>query len=163
MRSSPPTSRCFPTTSAPPRCPAVAQPSEASGLYRNATGDEIVYLRQGTARLDSVFGSLECRAGDYVVVPTGTTHRWVPGGDGASDGDESLHALVIEARGHVGPPERYLSRTGQFLEHSPYCERDVHAPPAPLVVADDGDDDRGGGDGGAVTHLVRPPAAPPRD
>jgi homogentisate 1,2-dioxygenase len=134
---------------------SVAQPSEASGLYRNATGDEIVYLRQGTARLDSVFGSLECRAGDYVVVPTGTTHRWVPGGDGASDGDEPLHALVIEARGHVGPPERYLSQTGQFLEHSPYCERDLHAPPAPLVVADDGGDDRAGADGGPADVLVR--------
>jgi homogentisate 1,2-dioxygenase len=30
-----------------------ANPTEASGLYRNATGDEIVYLRTGTARLES--------------------------------------------------------------------------------------------------------------
>ncbi len=134
---------------------SVAQPSEASGLYRNATGDEIVYLRQGAARLDSVFGSLECRTGDYVVVPTGTTHRWVPGADGASDGDEPLQTLVIEARGHVGPPERYLSPTGQFLEHSPYCERDLHAPPEPLVVVDGGGDEPGGDDGGPVDVLVR--------
>jgi len=107
----------------------VAQPIEPSGLYRNATGDEIVYLRQGSARLDSVFGSLECRAGDYVVVPTGTTHRWTV------EGGEPVHALVIAARGHVGPPERYLSPTGQFLEHSPYCERDLHGPEEPLLAA----------------------------
>ena len=43
-----------------------------------------------------------------MVVPTGTTHRWVPtGGDGA----EPVAALVIEAHGHVGPPARYPSET----------------------------------------------------
>jgi homogentisate 1,2-dioxygenase len=110
---------------------SVAQPTEPSGLYRNATGDEIVYLRQGAARLDTVFGALECGAGDYVVIPTGTTHRWAP------TGDEPVHALAIEARGHVGPPERYLSPSGQFLEHSPYCERDLHGPDEPLSAGAD--------------------------
>ncbi len=105
------------------------QAAGASGLYRNAAGDEIVYLRTGRARLESSFGALECRAGDYVVVPTGTTHRWVP-----AAGDDPVAALVIEARGHVGPPARYLSPSGQFLEHSPYCERDLHGPEAPLLV-----------------------------
>jgi homogentisate 1,2-dioxygenase len=115
-----------------------AAPTEASGLYRNATGDEVVYLRTGTVRLESSFGVLDCRAGDYVVVPTGTTHRWVPtGGDGA----EPVAALVIEARGHVGPPARYLSEAGQFLEHSPYCERDLHGPVSPHLVDDDPGDD----------------------
>jgi homogentisate 1,2-dioxygenase len=109
---------------------AVARPDGPSGLYRNATGDELVYLRTGGARLESSFGTLDARAGDYVVVPTGTTHRWIPAAG------EPVHALVLEARGHVGPPERYLSPQGQFLEHSPYCERDLHAPDEPLVVAD---------------------------
>jgi homogentisate 1,2-dioxygenase len=94
-----------------------------------------------------------------VVVPTGTTHRWVPA---SGTDDEPVAALVIEARGHVGPPERYLSPTGQFLEHSPYCERDLHAPEAPLVVEEaDGagpGGDRGdgeGSDGEGVAVLVR--------
>ena len=109
----------------------VAQPTESSGLYRNAAGDEIVYLRQGSARLDTVFGSLDCHAGDYVVVPTSTTHRWIV------EAGEPAHALILEARGHVGPPERYLSATGQFLEHSPYCERDLHGPDQPLIATAD--------------------------
>jgi homogentisate 1,2-dioxygenase len=121
----------------------VAGPTETSGLYRNATGDEIVYLREGRARLESVFGSLECEAGDYVVVPTGTTHRWVVGDGGG--GAEPVQALVVEPRGHVGPPARYLSPTGQFLEHSPYCERDLRIPDAPLAAED----------GGPVDVLVR--------
>ena len=114
---------------------SVTQPDAPSDLYRNAVGDEIVYLRTGAARLESSFGALDCRAGDYVVIPTGTTHRWLP------TGPDPLHALVIEARGHIGPPARYLSSTGQFLEHSPYCERDLHGPEAPLVVEDDGEVD----------------------
>ncbi len=130
---------------------SVAAPTEPSGLYRNAAGDEIVYLRAGAARLESSFGVLDCRAGDYVVVPTGTTHRWVPragdgdeeGGAGSGADGEGVAALVIEARGHVGAPTRYLSPTGQFLEHSPYCERDLHGPGATLVVDDD--DAAGGG------------------
>jgi homogentisate 1,2-dioxygenase len=112
---------------------AVASPTEASDLYRNATGDELVYLRNGALRLESSFGALDCRQGDYVVVPTGTTHRWLP------VGDDPLDVLVVEARGHIGPPSRYLSARGQFLEHSPYCERDLHGPTEPLLVDDEAD------------------------
>jgi homogentisate 1,2-dioxygenase len=46
-----------------------------SPLYRDGDGDLLLYVESGAGRLDSVFGSLEVGAGDYVVVPTGTTHR----------------------------------------------------------------------------------------
>lgn len=109
-----------------------------SPLYRNATGDELVYVEHGTARLESVFGVLDVGAGDYVVVPTSTTHRWVP------TGAEPVRLLVVEAAGHVGPPRRYLSARGQLLEHAPFCERDLRGPSAPLLV-----------DGSDVEVLVR--------
>ena len=103
-----------------------------SGLYRNAVGDELVFVHRGRGRLDSVFGRLEVGPGDYVVVPASTTHRWVV------EGDEPLEALVITSRGHVSTPPRYLSSTGQFLEHAPYCERDLRAPvDLELVAGDD--------------------------
>ena len=41
---------------------------------------------------------------------------------------------MIEARGHIRPPRRYLSQTGQFLEHAPYCERDLRGPAGPLLA-----------------------------
>ena len=84
-----------------------------SPLYRNATGDECVYVEHGTARVDTVFGSLEVEAGDYVVVPRATDHRWVPA--------EPSRLFAVEANGHLAPPKRYLSKHGQFLEHAPYC------------------------------------------
>jgi len=98
-----------------------------SPLYRNAIGDECVYIEAGRARFESTFGTIEVAAGDYVIVPTSTIHRIVPL-------DGPVRTLVIEATGHIGPPKRYLSVRGQFLEHSPYCERDLRGPGEPLLV-----------------------------
>ncbi|KAA1018307.1 homogentisate 1,2-dioxygenase [Pseudonocardia sp. EV170527-09] len=103
---------------------------EVSPLYRNAVGDEVVYLESGSATVETVFGALEAGRGDYVVLPRGTTHRWVP------TGSEPLRAYAIEASSHITPPARYLSRHGQLLEHAPYCERDLHGPTEPLLVED---------------------------
>ncbi len=110
----------------------------ASGLYRNATGDELVYLESGAARLESSYGAIDAVAGDYVVIPASATHRWLPAGGSGSRGGERIRALVLEARGHLRPPRRYLSAYGQFLEHAPYSERDLRAPVEPLL-GDDGE------------------------
>jgi homogentisate 1,2-dioxygenase len=102
--------------------------TEASPLYRNAVGDECVYVEAGAADVETVFGTLPARAGDYVLIPRATTHRWVP------QGDAPLRAYCIEANSHITPVRRYLSRYGQLLEHAPYCERDLHGPGDPQVV-----------------------------
>lgn len=100
-----------------------------SPLYRNAVGDEVVYVESGAARVETVFGALNVRQGDYVVVPRATTHRWLPAPG------EPLRGYAIEADSHIVPPKRYLSRFGKFLEASPYCERDLHGP-TELLSAD---------------------------
>ncbi len=102
-----------------------------SPLYRDAVGDECLYVESGRAVIESTFGAVAAGAGDYVIVPTSVIHRVVP-----LDGPVRL--LVIEASGHIGPPRRYLSARGQFLEHAPYCERDVRGPVEPLLA--DGSD-----------------------
>jgi homogentisate 1,2-dioxygenase len=108
-----------------------------SPLYRNARGDELVYVQSGAARLDSVFGSLLVGPGDYLVVPRGTTHRWTV--------SEPVALLCVEsARGHVDVPRRYVSDRGQFLEGAPFSERDLRAPTDVLLE-----------DGGEVPVLVR--------
>ena len=40
---------------------------QSSGLYKNAIGDEMVYIENGSGRLDTVFGSLPFAAGDYAA------------------------------------------------------------------------------------------------
>ena len=94
--------------------------TEASPLYRNAIGDECVYVESGTGTVETVFGVVPYRTGDYVVIPRATDHRWVPA--------EASRLYAIEANSHIHPPKRYLSRFGQLLEHAPYCERDLHGP-----------------------------------
>ena len=97
-----------------------------SPLYRNAIGDECVYVERGSAVVETVFGALEVAEGDYIIIPRATTHRWV-----VEDGHAQLY--FIEANSHIGPPRNYLSRYGQLLEHAPYCERDLRGPSEPLL------------------------------
>ncbi len=108
-----------------------------SALYRDATGDEIVYVHEGEAVLESVFGRLSVTAGDYVVIPASTTHRWVV--------DTRAELYIISARGHVRVPDRYVNAHGQLLEGAPFSERDQRPPePEPLLA-----------DGEEVPVLVR--------
>jgi homogentisate 1,2-dioxygenase len=101
---------------------------DASPYYRNALGDECVYVESGRAMLETTFGRFDVGQGDYVVIPRATTHRWVP------DGSEPLRLYCIEAHSHITPPRRYLSKFGQLLEHAPYCERDLRGPMEPMLL-----------------------------
>lgn len=105
-----------------------AQVGTTSPLYKNAIGDECVYVERGSALVETQFGALEASEGDYVIIPRATIHRWV-----LREG-ESARLYFIEASSHIGPPKRFLSRYGQFLEHAPYCERDLRGPTQPLLV-----------------------------
>jgi homogentisate 1,2-dioxygenase len=102
--------------------------TQSSELYRNAAGDEVVFVAEGEAVLESVFGRLEVGPGDYVVVPASTTHRWL------LDGKGPVRMLVLEATGHITIPARYLTATGQLREGAPYSERDLRGPEGPLTA-----------------------------
>ena len=105
--------------------------AEASPLYRNAVGDECVYVEAGSGTVETVLGVLPYRQGDYVVIPRATTHQWRPD---SRNGTEPSRLYVVEASSHITPPRRYLSRFGQLLEHAPYCERDLHGPGEPHIA-----------------------------
>jgi len=101
---------------------SLVAPKQADDFYyRNAEGDELVFVSEGAGVVETQLGELDYRSGDYVVVPRGLLHRWVP-----KEGPTRL--LIIESGGMVHPPNRYCNERGQFLEHSPYCERDIRRP-----------------------------------
>ncbi len=97
-------------------------------FYKNADGDDLLFVHTGTGYLDTMFGVLPYRPGDYLVIPRGTIYRVV-----AEEGAPCF--LVIESAGAVEIPRRYRNAHGQCLEHSPFCERDLrgptHLPPPP--------------------------------
>ena len=88
--------------------------------YRNGQGDELIFVDRGEGRIESLFGTLPFRRGDYLVIPIGTTYRLVTSGP--------AKLLVFETRGSIETPRRYRNEHGQLLEHSPYCERDIRVP-----------------------------------
>ncbi len=101
---------------------SIAHPAESQeAFYRNGQADEIIFVSDGAGILESVFGDLEYRKGDYLVLPRGVTHRWRMGA-------VPHRLLVIESAGVVRTPKRYRNPHGQLLEHSPYCERDIRRP-----------------------------------
>jgi homogentisate 1,2-dioxygenase len=91
--------------------------------YRNSQADEVVYVAEGEGVLESVFGNLPFRSGDYVVIHRNITHRWVV--DFAKGAPKFV---VFESRGHVRWPKRYRNEMGQLLEGAPYSERDIRRP-----------------------------------
>ncbi len=90
-------------------------------FYRNGDGDELLFVHKGTGKVETMFGTLTYRPGDYIVMPIGTIHRYLP------DEGESRF-LVIETTSWISTPKRYRNAHGQLLEHSPFCERDIRVP-----------------------------------
>lgn len=100
----------------------VARPNKQMDyFYRNGEGDELLFVHEGTGKIESIFGDLSFGPGDYLVIPIGTTYRVVL---------ESKEArfFIVESNSSIVPPKRYRNEFGQLLEHSPYCERDFRTP-----------------------------------
>ena len=99
-----------------------AEPMPEGRFYRNGVADEMLFVHEGTGVCDTVFGPLRYGPGDYLVLPIGTTWRLEP------DAGSEQRMLYLEAPSEIEPPKRYRNDYGQLLEHSPYSQRDLHAP-----------------------------------
>jgi homogentisate 1,2-dioxygenase len=101
---------------------AIAVPDQKMGYYyRNGQGDDMYFVHEGTGRIQTVFGELHYRPGDYVVIPRGTTYKFHPN-------DDPQRYLVIESASSIETPKRYRNEYGQLLEHAPFSERDIRRP-----------------------------------
>jgi homogentisate 1,2-dioxygenase len=89
--------------------------------YRNSMGDEVVFVSQGSGVLESQFGDLPYREGDYLVIHRHILHRY-------RMNPEPHRLLVMESRGYVRTPRRYRNDYGQMVEGAPFCERDIRRP-----------------------------------
>jgi homogentisate 1,2-dioxygenase len=89
-------------------------------FYRNAGGDELLFVHEGSGTLETNFGEIEYRPHDYLIVPCGTTWRLRPA--------VPTRLVVYESRGHVSIPRKFRNEYGQLEEHAPYYERDFRAP-----------------------------------
>ncbi|MFN7240866.1 MAG: homogentisate 1,2-dioxygenase, partial [Chitinophagales bacterium] len=90
-------------------------------FYKNSSADECIFIHEGEGIFKSVYGELEFKYGDYIMVPRGTIYQ-------LHFNSENNRLLIVESFGPYEFPKRYLSRYGQLMEHSPYYERDIIAP-----------------------------------
>jgi len=90
-------------------------------FYRNAMGDEYVYVAAGEGVLESQFGDLPYTQGDQLIVHRGILHR-------LKMADVPHKLLIVESRGYLRTPTRYRNEFGQLVEGAPFSERDIKRP-----------------------------------
>lgn len=89
--------------------------------FKNAEADECIFVHDGSGTLETMYGDITVREGDYLVIPRGTIWR-------LRFDQTPVRMVVVESHGPITTPKRYRNAYGQFLEHAPYTERDFRQP-----------------------------------
>jgi homogentisate 1,2-dioxygenase len=111
---------------------AAPQQSMKDYFYKNADADELIFIHEGGGTLETQYGSVPFREGDYLVIPRGSIYQ--------IHFDRTQNRLfIVESFSPIRFPDKYLSRYGQLLEHAPYCERDIHPPGELKTINEKGD------------------------
>ena len=101
----------------------VSAPDRPDPVYfANADGDDLVFVHAGGGLLRTILGDVPFDAGDYVFVPKGLLHRWIP-----EDGLEQRW-LHLECRTGLFLPKQWRNRVGQLRMDAPFCHRDFRVP-----------------------------------
>ena len=88
--------------------------------FRNALCDEVFYVQSGKGSIESPFGTLKFRKGDFIYIPRGTTYRAVM--------DERSFFFFTISSDHMDIPAHYMNKYGQIKEGMPYYTRDIEIP-----------------------------------
>jgi homogentisate 1,2-dioxygenase len=99
---------------------------QMSTYYKNADGDECLFIHDGSGTMESLMGTVHFRPGDYLVIPRGITYK-------LNFDQLPVRMIALVSFGPVEVPRRYRNEYGQMLEHAPYKERDFR-PPSELPV-----------------------------
>jgi homogentisate 1,2-dioxygenase len=106
----------------------LARPTESDDAYFvNGDADELWFVHEGSARLESVCGWLDVKAGDYVWVPKGILHRW-------HLKEREMRLMCFEASGGVRVPDDFRNPVGQLRMDAPYTHRDFVRPTGPIAT-----------------------------
>jgi homogentisate 1,2-dioxygenase len=100
---------------------AAPQQSVRDYFYKNTDADEMIFIHEGSGVLKTLYGELTFSYGDYLVIPRGTIYQ-------IHFNSEDNRLFIVESFSPIRFPKRYVSKAGQLLEHSPFCERDIRPP-----------------------------------
>jgi homogentisate 1,2-dioxygenase len=94
--------------------------SESPDGFSNGDGDELFFFFDGEGTLETPFGDLAIRAGDYVLVPRGVIHRFRI--------SSPFEGILFELRGGLHIPREFRNPIGQLRMDAPYTHRDFVRP-----------------------------------
>ncbi|MBI3544843.1 MAG: homogentisate 1,2-dioxygenase, partial [Deltaproteobacteria bacterium] len=101
---------------------AIYAPTQAMPHFaRNADADECWFIHNGKGLVETDYGPLRYRQGDYVVIPRGTTYRFYPEGIGQ-------FYLLIESMSELNIPDR--GQLGRNAFFDPGCIEMPEAKPS---------------------------------
>lgn len=83
--------------------------------FRDADADDLFFVHEGAGVLESDFGPLAYEPGDYLLVPRGTVHRFVP--------TAKTRVLTVETAGELAVPDR-----GMLGQHALFDPAVVQVP-----------------------------------
>jgi len=130
----------------------VLHPDAPDDVYfSNGDGDDLYFIHEGGGTLVTPLGDVAFAANDYLVVPKGVLHRFVPSA-------ERQQWLSIECAAGLGLPRQYRNDVGQLRMDAPYTHRDFRRPMFSAALEDDGLRDVVVKRGGAF-HGFRAPRA----
>ncbi len=93
--------------------------------YRNADGDELLFVHRGAGTIETDFGPLRFEKGDYLVIPRAVTYRLLPE-------TEDNFFLIVQSRSEFNQPEK-----GLIGQHALYDPGMITTPePAPRLDED---------------------------
>ena len=111
---------------------AAPQQSMTDHFYKNADADEMIFVHEGNGVLKTQYGNIDFAYGDYLLIPRGTIYQ-------ITFATENNRLFIVESFSPIRYPKKYMSKLGQLMEHSPYCERDIR-PPRDLQTHDEAGD-----------------------
>jgi homogentisate 1,2-dioxygenase len=92
-------------------------PTEADPVYfQNGDADELFFVFEGGGVLRTALGDLRFGVDDYLLLPRGLLHRFLP-----DPGRQRWLWLQVQ---HLGLPAQWRNEAGQLRMDAPYCHRD---------------------------------------
>ena len=92
-------------------------PTEADPVYfQNADADELFFVFEGGGVLRTALGDLRFGADDYVLLPRGLLHRFLP--------DRGTQRWLWLELQHLRVPAQWRNEAGQLRMDAPYSHRD---------------------------------------
>jgi homogentisate 1,2-dioxygenase len=101
----------------------LAAPTKGTGdyFYKNADADEMIFVHEGSGVVTTCYGEISFGYGDYIMIPRGCIYQ-------INFDTDKNRLFIVESFTPIRYPKRYMSKYGQLMEHSPFCERDIRTP-----------------------------------